>query len=128
MRFGVREVCHCHFEPIDASNPRTPEFVIDTAKMSTLEGASTTAYAQGGSGNSRLVAWEGEKTLTFTIEDALITKASFRALTSADGSGNKFTVKSTSFAGYYKITAYTLFREEDGSDYLATIVIPKAKL
>lgn len=128
MRFGIREVCHCHFVPYDANNARTPEFVIDTAKMSTIEGASTTVYAQGGSGNARLMAWEGEKTLTFTVEDALITKESFQALTGAERTGNTFKVKSTSFAGQYKVTAYTLFRDEDNNDYLATIVIPRAKL
>lgn len=125
-RFGIREVCHCTFTPAKESDPY---FVIDTAKMSTLEGASTTVYAQGGSGNSRLVAWEGEKTMTFTIEDALITKESFRALTGATlAEGNIFKIYPYSFAGNYKITAYTLFRDEDGIDHVATIVIPKAKL
>lgn len=38
---------------------------IDTAKTSSLEGAATTVYAQGGKGNPRLIAWDGEKTLTF---------------------------------------------------------------
>lgn len=126
MAFGIREVCHCHFVPYAGGKGR--EFVIDTAKMSSLESASTTVYAQGGSGNSRLVAWESEKTLTFTVEDALLTLASFRALTGDAGSGNHFTIKSTSFAGTYTITAYTLVRDEDGVDHLATIVIPKAKL
>ena len=31
---------------------------IDTAKTSSLEGAATTVYAQGGKGNPRLIAWE----------------------------------------------------------------------
>ena len=97
--------------------------------MSSLESASTTVYAQGGSGNSRLLAWEGEKTLTFTIEDALITPESFRALTGASGSGNTFKIYPTSFAGYYSITAYTLFRDQDtGTDKVTTITIPNAKL
>ena len=36
-----------------------PVLYIDTAKTSTLEGAATTVYAQGGRGNTRLIAWEG---------------------------------------------------------------------
>ena len=86
------------------------------------------------------MAWEGEKTLTFTVEDALITMDSFYALTGADvaktvaardGAGNSgitFTTKTTSFAGYYSITADTLFRDEEGNDHPAYITIPRAKL
>lgn len=36
-----------------------PVLYIDSAKTSTLEGASTTVYAQGGKGNANLIAWEG---------------------------------------------------------------------
>lgn len=56
----------------------------DSLKTSTLEGATTTVYAQGGRGNTRLVAWEGERTLTFTMEDALISPAGFMILSGAD--------------------------------------------
>ena len=48
-----------------------------------MEGAATTVYAQGGSGNARLVAWEGERTITFTMEDALISPAGFMILSGA---------------------------------------------
>lgn len=40
-------------------------------------------YAQGGRGYTRLVAWEGERTLTFTFEDALISPESFSILSGA---------------------------------------------
>lgn len=36
-----------------------PVLYIDSAKTSTLEGASTTVYATGGRGNARLITWEG---------------------------------------------------------------------
>jgi hypothetical protein len=130
MRFGIREVCDMHFTKLSGKGPAS--FVIESAKTSTLESASTTVYAQGGKGNSRLMAWEGEKTLTFTVEDALITMESFAALTGADVSdtanGIKFTSTTTSFAGYYSITADTLFRDEEGNDHPAYITIPRAKL
>jgi hypothetical protein len=48
-----------------------------------MEGAATTVYAQGGSGNARLVAWEGERTVTFTMEDALISPEGFMILSGA---------------------------------------------
>lgn len=48
-----------------------------------MEGAATTVYATGGRGNSRLMAWEGERTVTFTMEDALISPAGFMILSGA---------------------------------------------
>jgi hypothetical protein len=78
------------------------------------------------------MAWEGEKTLTFTIEDALITLDSFHALTGTEKDIKEdkiiFTSKTTSFAGYYEIAASTLFRDENGEDHNAIITIPRAKL
>ena len=130
MRFGIREVCDCSFDKLSGVGPK--HFEIDSAKMSTLESSSSTVYAQGGQGYSRLLAWEGEKALTFTVEDALITLESFQALTGADVApitgGYKFTTKTTSFAGYYAITAETLFRDEEGNDHRAVLTIPRAKL
>ena len=130
MKFGIREVCDIIFTKEAGVGPTS--FEIKSAKMTTLEEAATTVYAQGGKGNSRLMAWEGDKTLTFTVEDALITMESFWALTGATMNdttdGVKFTTYPTSFAGYYRITADTLFRDENGIDHAAEIIIPRAKL
>lgn len=60
-----------------------PVLYFDSLKTATLEGASTTVYAQGGRGNARLISWDGEKTLTLTIEDALISMESFQLLAGA---------------------------------------------
>lgn len=40
-------------------------------------------YAQGGRGNARLISWEGEKTLTFTVEDALLSPLGLSILSGA---------------------------------------------
>lgn len=90
MRFGVREICNV---VLRAKAKQTlgnkkfyknePVLYFDTLKTSSLEGASTTVYATGGRGNTRLVAWEGERTLTFTMEDALISPESFSILSGA---------------------------------------------
>ena len=79
MKFGVREICNVVFKAKSKVKIGSTEFkqgqpvlYIDTAKTSTVEGAATTVYATGGRGNTRLIAWEGEKTLTFTVEDALL--------------------------------------------------------
>lgn len=61
-----------------------PVIYFDSLKTSTMEGAATTVYAQGGRGNSRLIAWEGERTVTFTMEDALISTVGLTILTGAD--------------------------------------------
>ena len=57
--------------------------MIDTATTSSLEQATTTVYAQGGKGYNRLIAWEGEKTMTFTVTDALMSPMGLAVLTGA---------------------------------------------
>ena len=90
MKFGVREICDVVFKAkADTRIGSTtfkkgqPVLFIDSAKTSTIEGAATTVYAQGGKGNTRLIAWEGEKTLTFTVEDALLSPIGFAVLSGA---------------------------------------------
>ena len=90
MKFGVREICDVVFKAKTEGDlgkyhyvTGQPVLYIDSAKASTLESASTTVYAQGGRGNARLVAWEGEKTLTFTVEDALLSPIGFAILSGA---------------------------------------------
>ena len=92
MKFGVREICDVFLKAkVDGQKVGSTEFKagqpvchFDSLKTSTVEGAATTVYAQGGKGNPRLIAWEGERTLTFTMEDALISKMGIAILTGAD--------------------------------------------
>ena len=91
MKFGVREICDVTFKA--AANGQKvgnktfkkfqPVFMIDTARTSNFEQASTTVYAQGGRGYARLIAWEGEKTMTFTVEDALMSPMGLAVLSGA---------------------------------------------
>lgn len=90
MKFGVREICDVVFKAKAKTTignttfeQGQPVLYIDSAKTSTMEGAATTVYAQGGKGNARLIAWEGEKTLTFTVEDALLSPIGFSVLSGA---------------------------------------------
>lgn len=90
MRFGSREICDV---VLRAKSKMTlgsktfyknePVLYFETLKTTTLEGASTTVYATGGKGNARLISWEGEKTMTFTMEDALLSPESFAILAGA---------------------------------------------
>ena len=90
MLFGIREICDVVFKA--KANQKIgnrvfykgePVIYFDSLKTSSLEGAATTVYAQGGRGNARLIAWEGERTLTFTMEDALISPLGFSILSGA---------------------------------------------
>lgn len=90
MKFGVREICDVVFKAKATMNIGNHEFkkgqpvlYIDTAKTSALEGSGTTVYAQGGKGNARLMAWEGERALTFTVEDALLSPIGMSILSGA---------------------------------------------
>jgi hypothetical protein len=90
MRFGVREICDVVFKAkADVKIGNTtfkkgqPVLYIDSAKTSSIENAATTVYATGGRGNNRLIAWEGEKTITFTVEDALLSPIGFAVLSGA---------------------------------------------
>lgn len=86
-KFGVREIVDVVFK---AKNAMTigntkykkgePVIYFDSAKTSTLESTSAVVYAQGGRGNARLIAWEGDKTVTFNFEEALLSPRSFALL------------------------------------------------
>ena len=90
MRFGIRECANIVFrakQNVKIGNAEfkvgQPVLYIDTATTSSLEQATTSTYAQGGRGNSRLIAWEGDKTLTFTVTDALLSPIGFSVLSGA---------------------------------------------
>ena len=91
MKYGIREICDVVLKAKAKMTVGSkvfykdePVIYFDSLKTSTMEGAATTVYAQGGRGNSRLIAWEGERTVTFTMEDALISTVGLAILTGAD--------------------------------------------
>ena len=90
MKFGVREICDVVLRAKGTvkvgENTFThdePVIYFDSAKTSTVEGSATTVYATGGRGNNKLLAWEGEKSVTFTMEDALLSPLGFSILSGA---------------------------------------------
>ena len=90
MQFGVREICDVVFKAKSTMKvgKRTffkgePVIYFDSLTTSSVEGAATTVYAQGGRGNARLISWEGERTVTFTMEDALMSPVGFMILSGA---------------------------------------------
>ena len=129
MRFGVREICDVVFKPltsVDIGNQHfdagQPVLYLDTAKTSTLEGASTTVYAQGGKGNPRLIGWDGEKTITFTVEDALMSPTSFAMLSGAGvitGTGDILDEGKEGTKKIYVHASYDLVIEKSEDKYVA---------
>lgn len=90
MKFGVRQCANIVFRAKQETVIGTSHFhvgqpvlYIDTATTSSMEQASSSVYAQGGRGNARLIAWQGDKTLTFTVTDALISPVSLSMLSGA---------------------------------------------
>ena len=125
MKFGSREVANVVFR---AKNKMTlgsrtfykdePVVYFDTLKTSGLEGASTTVYAQGGWNNPRLIGWDGDKTLTLTMEDALLSPESMAILMNAtlnEGSATKkIYVHTTSQVEVKKANELVLPKDSDG--------------
>ena len=148
MKFGVREICDVVLKAKAAQKvgnkifyKNEPVIYFDTLKTSSLEGAATTVYAQGGRGNARLIAWEGERTVTFTMEDALLSPAGFMVLSgaglieaSSDATIKVHTMEQTAdvfvtATGTFGTDAYDVsevrivldevpFYEEDGENYI----------
>ena len=135
MKFGVREICDVVFKAKSATKIGSmevaagqPVLYIDSAKTSTIEGAATTVYAQGGRGNARLIAWEGEKTLTFTVEDALLSPIGFSILSGAGllkNETNTVHVHTTSnaYAGTDGVIDLTDVLGEDSIDKTAPVFV-----
>ena len=117
MKFGVREICDV---VLKAKAPQKignkifykgePVLYFDTLKTSGMEGAATTVYAQGGRGNARLMAWEGERTVTFTMEDALISPEGFMILSGAG------LIESNAKNKIYQHTTETVAATNDSSE------------
>ena len=141
MKFGVREICDVVLKA--KANQKIgnkiffknePVIYFDTLKTSSMEGSATTVYAQGGRGNSRLMAWEGERTVTFTMEDALISPAGFMILSGAGlvEASNETSIKVHTTeqtnkveveGGVVTITLENVPYTEDGEDYIYVMLL-----
>ena len=91
MKFGIREICNVVLKakkdgPILGQQylAGQPVLWFDSLKTSGLEGTAETVYARGGRGNTKLIAWDGDKDVTFNMEDALISPMSLALLVGAN--------------------------------------------
>lgn len=91
MKWAIREAIDVYFKAkstfkLGARTIRAgePVLIFDTVKTSTLEVAAEISYVTGGKGNSRLLSYEGDKTLTFQFEEALLSNEGLAILSGAD--------------------------------------------
>lgn len=91
MKWAIREAIDVYFKAksvftLGAKTFRAgePVLIFDTVKTSTLEVAAEVSYVTGGRGNARLLSYEGDKTLTFNFEDALLSNEGLAILSGAD--------------------------------------------
>ena len=107
MKYDIREICDGVFKAKDVCKignrifyKDEPVMYFDPLKTSSLEGAASSVYAQNGHDNPRLVAWDDDPTLTFNMEDALISSEGLQILSGAGlmeaSSGNTLKVHATS--------------------------------
>lgn len=91
MKWAIREAIDVYFKAksvlkLGARTIRAgePVLIFDTVKTSSFEVAAEVSYVTGGRGNSRILSYEGDKTLTFQFEDALLSAEGLAILAGAD--------------------------------------------
>lgn len=79
-QYGIKDVADVTLYAIELDENDDevyiPVLYLDTLKVSTVEESKSTASAQGGIGNPKLITWDYGKDITVTLEDALFTPAS----------------------------------------------------
>lgn len=91
MNTKIREAVDVYFKALSTFKlgARTiragePVLIFDTVKTSTMEVGAEQSYVTGGRGNTRILAFDGDKTLTFSFEDALLSAEGLAILAGAD--------------------------------------------
>jgi hypothetical protein len=96
-RYGIKEVADVTFYKLnDNGQPMYPVLFLDTLKVSTIEQTAETAEARGGKGNGSLIAWDYNKEINVTLEDALFSAKSMAIMFGNGVAGNFITPASDS--------------------------------
>lgn len=89
-RYGIKEVADVVFYEIQSDGtPGAPVLYLDTLKVSTIEQTAENTSARGGKGNVELVAWDYNKEINVTLEDALFSAKSLALMYGVDPSNGK---------------------------------------
>jgi hypothetical protein len=157
-KFGIKEVADVAFYKVgdiiyNSANGKVtaralktgetevkPVLVFNTLKTSSLEFTGETAEARGGKGNAVLLSWDHSREATLTLEDALLSADSLRAMLSnsgfegdGDGASQDFqstviSIDANGFPDTYTVVGKTFARGTDGRDHLLTFLVFKAKV
>jgi len=91
MKWAIREAVDVYFKAktqykLGSKTFRAgePMLIFDSVQTATYEIASEVSYVTGGRGNARLLSFEGDKTLTFTFTEALLSNEGLAILSGAD--------------------------------------------
>lgn len=79
QKYGIKEVADVVFYSMKEVGDEivyTPVLLLDTLKVSTLEKTASSAFAQGGLKNKKLIKWNFGKDIKLNLEDALFSPAS----------------------------------------------------
>jgi len=90
VKYGIREICNVVLKAKTKLQfgslifyPGEPVLFFDTLKTSDLNKESSTVYATGGRGSTRIISWDGDNVITFNMQDALLSERSIALLTKA---------------------------------------------
>ena len=89
-RYGIKEVADVVFYAINEDGtPGAPVLYLDTLKVSTIEQTAENTSARGGKGNVELIAWDYNKEINLTLEDALFSAKSLALMYGVDPTNEK---------------------------------------
>lgn len=125
-KFGIKEVADVTFTPLDATNTKT--LVFDTLKVSNLEFTAEEAFARGGKGNPKLIAWDYNREATLTLQDALLSIETLGMIFGDNSDDAKVEIGADTYPGYYKVEGWTYGKTTDGENKYFKFTIPKAKI
>jgi hypothetical protein len=125
-KFGIKEVADVTFTPLDTTNTKTLTF--DTLKVSNLEFTAEEAFARGGKGNPKLIAWDYNREATLTLQDALLSIDTLGMIFGDNNDDAKVEVGADTYPGYYKIEGWTYAKTTEGDNEYFKFTVPKAKI
>ena len=125
-KFGIKEVADVTFTSLDSA---AKVLTFDTLKVSNLEFTAEEAFARGGKGNPKLVAWDYNREATLTLQDALLSIETLGMIFGdSNGEDAKVEIGADTYPGYYKIEGWTYGKTTDGENKYFKFTIPKAKI
>lgn len=118
-RYGIKEVADVTFYQLDSDGvPMYPVLYLDTLKVSTIEQTAENTEARGGKGNGALIAWDYNKEINVTLEDALFSAKSMaimfgNGLVKSYNGASSYIMKTEQFTPTKEVTITAL---KDGND------------